>query len=243
MATKIKIRRDTSAHFASANPVLADGEVAIIKDLNPIRLKVGDGVTSYNSLPYITLPTATTSHDGLMSVADKVALYGKISESDVNGIVGPALCYNVRVHLSLLSTQTVMLYANGFDNYVGAMAVDGKLITPAYRKELNAGTHIIDLLVVDKSKKLINSHIPDSMFDVSTSFVYVEFGERIISIGDNAFRSATIDSLVFWGPTPPTVDTAFPGTYTVYCHRAFNDIYNSGLTGIISTLKSIQELE
>lgn len=51
MATKVVISRvDTAANFTSANPVLALGEMAWEQDTN--RIKVGDGVTAWTSLPY-----------------------------------------------------------------------------------------------------------------------------------------------------------------------------------------------
>ena len=48
MATKIQIRRDTSANWASVNPVLASGELGF--DTTTATLKVGDGVTAWLSL-------------------------------------------------------------------------------------------------------------------------------------------------------------------------------------------------
>jgi hypothetical protein len=50
MAIQIQIRRDTTANWASNNPVLAQGEIGLNLDLNLI--KIGDGVSSWNSLQY-----------------------------------------------------------------------------------------------------------------------------------------------------------------------------------------------
>ena len=50
MANRIQLRRDTGANWASVNPVLAQGEVGIETDAVPIQIKVGDGVTAWNSL-------------------------------------------------------------------------------------------------------------------------------------------------------------------------------------------------
>jgi len=54
MADKIQLRRDTAANWASANPVLAIGEIGILIDDNnkPLKLKLGDGVTAWSSLSY-----------------------------------------------------------------------------------------------------------------------------------------------------------------------------------------------
>lgn len=50
--TQIKLRRDTSANFASKNPVLGIGEPAYETDTK--KLKIGDGTTAYNSLDYFS---------------------------------------------------------------------------------------------------------------------------------------------------------------------------------------------
>jgi hypothetical protein len=54
----IKLRRDTSANWATANTVLALGEPGLDTTINGI--KYGDGVTAWNNLPYSGIvPTAT----------------------------------------------------------------------------------------------------------------------------------------------------------------------------------------
>lgn len=50
MANKIQWRRDTAANWTSVNPILADGMPGLEKVT--CRLKIGDGVTPWNSLPY-----------------------------------------------------------------------------------------------------------------------------------------------------------------------------------------------
>lgn len=49
MATQIAIRRDTTANWSLANPILGDGEPALDETLQTI--KYGDGITAYLSLP------------------------------------------------------------------------------------------------------------------------------------------------------------------------------------------------
>jgi Major tropism determinant N-terminal domain len=50
MATRIKIRRDSAANWASVNPILASGEQGYV--VNTRQIKVGDGSTRWNDLPY-----------------------------------------------------------------------------------------------------------------------------------------------------------------------------------------------
>lgn len=50
MAT-IQLKRGTAEALARVNPILAEGEPGFVIDEN--RLKIGDGVTSWNDLPYV----------------------------------------------------------------------------------------------------------------------------------------------------------------------------------------------
>ena len=50
MATKIQLRRDTAANWASENPILASGEMGIETDT--FKFKIGDATTAWNSLQY-----------------------------------------------------------------------------------------------------------------------------------------------------------------------------------------------
>lgn len=47
-----KQRTNTAANWAAGNPVLLAGQLGIVSDTTPKRMKVGDGITAWNSLPY-----------------------------------------------------------------------------------------------------------------------------------------------------------------------------------------------
>ena len=49
--TTFKLKRGTAARWAEVNPVLEAGEPGFVYDEN--RLKIGDGITHWNDLPYI----------------------------------------------------------------------------------------------------------------------------------------------------------------------------------------------
>ena len=66
MANKIQWRRDTAANWTSVNPVLAEGMPGYEKDTG--KLKIGDGVTAWNSLPYSF--EGITDHGALTGLAD-----------------------------------------------------------------------------------------------------------------------------------------------------------------------------
>ena len=56
--TQIKLRRDTSANFTSANPILGNGEPAYETDTK--KLKIGDGTTAYTQLEYFSAGGGST---------------------------------------------------------------------------------------------------------------------------------------------------------------------------------------
>lgn len=53
MGTRIQIRRDTSTNWELNNPVLSLGEPGL--ETNTQIIKYGDGVTTWNNLPYANL--------------------------------------------------------------------------------------------------------------------------------------------------------------------------------------------
>ena len=52
MAQQIQIRRDGSADWVTANPVLGQGEMGL--ELDTVQVKFGDGGTAWNDLPYFS---------------------------------------------------------------------------------------------------------------------------------------------------------------------------------------------
>lgn len=51
ITTTFKLKRGTAARWAEVNPILEKGEPGFVYDSN--LLKIGDGVTPWNDLPYI----------------------------------------------------------------------------------------------------------------------------------------------------------------------------------------------
>lgn len=76
MANRIQLRRDMAAVWASANPVLAQGEPGFEIDTN--CFKIGDGVTSWNSLAYAmsTKMDKTHTHDQSVASATWIVTHG-----------------------------------------------------------------------------------------------------------------------------------------------------------------------
>lgn len=82
--TTFKLKRGTEARWAEVNPVLEQGEPGFVYDSN--RLKIGDGITPWNDLPYI---------DG------KRELGNYESSNDFPSIGDPNIIYKATNELSL----------------------------------------------------------------------------------------------------------------------------------------------
>ena len=98
MSNRIRIRRDTAAAWASANPILGLGEQGLETDTR--KTKFGDGITAWNSLSYsvdksqiglgavdntsdASKPISSATQAALNTKADASSVYTK-SESDSN---------------------------------------------------------------------------------------------------------------------------------------------------------------
>ncbi len=56
MGQRVKVRRDTSANWATSNPILADGEQGYDKTLK--QYKTGDGATAWTNLVFDRIDAA-----------------------------------------------------------------------------------------------------------------------------------------------------------------------------------------
>lgn len=99
--TRLRIRRDVSTEWNKLNPILALGEIAYETTTN--RLKIGDGLSFWSGLPYVTIDQSsidfpeppTISLTITDSVADKIVM--NLSNNDKLGIIaedGVAIDYN-----------------------------------------------------------------------------------------------------------------------------------------------------
>lgn len=72
MAQKIQLRTDTAANWTSANPVLAEGEMAV--ESNTAKFKLGNGVTAWNALAYggVQGPAGTNGIPGVVAATSPI---------------------------------------------------------------------------------------------------------------------------------------------------------------------------
>lgn len=75
MIVRIQVRRDTAENWSSANPVLASGEFGYEDDTG--KLKVGNGVSTWDSLDYVTADVVHLSANdfaGTGSIDDPITI-------------------------------------------------------------------------------------------------------------------------------------------------------------------------
>lgn len=112
--TTFKLKRGIAARWAEVNPVLAQGEPGFVYDTN--KLKIGDGITPWNSLPYIEGSTGIetfNTYADLPSVGNELTLYRVITDKALYQ-------YNVITNSYDVITST--------DNIISLTPVDGSLI-------------------------------------------------------------------------------------------------------------------
>lgn len=86
--TKIQLRRDTAANWSTNNPTPSAGEPCFETDTG--KLKIGDGITAYNSLPYQggTSDTAVTT-DTAQTISGQKTFTNDIIVAQWNSNVSP----------------------------------------------------------------------------------------------------------------------------------------------------------
>lgn len=101
MAQRIKIRRDTAANWNQYNPILSLGEQGYETDTK--QMKIGDGETAWNSLPYYRGFFTQALQDKLNGIAAN-AQVNTIQTISVNGTnVAPNAQKNVNIDLTKLN--------------------------------------------------------------------------------------------------------------------------------------------
>ena len=135
MATLITIRRDTAANWATANPILASGEIGY--DLTNLQTKVGDGSTVWTALPFSVSQTyATAAAASAASASGSAATVAAVVTSTGSGGLASFVAFEalpanswvnlfdssgvIKMRLAIANDPTKL--ANGF---VGAAVASG----------------------------------------------------------------------------------------------------------------------
>ena len=113
--TKIQLRRDTASNWSTNNPTPSAGEPCFETDTG--KLKIGDGITAYNSLPYQggTSDTAVTT-DTAQTISGRKTFTNDIVLSQWNSSESPVR----EAHIDLSNgNQNQIITAEGADKAFG----------------------------------------------------------------------------------------------------------------------------
>ena len=136
MSDKIlQLKRGTAERWYTVNPILAIGEPGFVYDAN--KLKIGDGVTPWNELPYIEgsagTATSLTPVDGSLIIKDNTIDIGISAEpgnaltKKADGLyVGTSTSGNYAAGLGLTLVDGIFSVKLASDTH-GLTAVDGAL--------------------------------------------------------------------------------------------------------------------
>lgn len=112
---KIQMRRDTAANWKSVNPTLLAGEWALETDTR--LMKIGDGTTAYNALPYSTAEDS----DEWQKPADWIDMRSGALSNSVYFLVGHSADYSkynlFGLQASVSSSGTYDVYIDGIKKY------------------------------------------------------------------------------------------------------------------------------
>ena len=252
----IKIRRDTAARWASNNPTPADGELCLESNTN--KMKLGDGVTAYNNLPYFAPANATQLAAGLMSAADKTKLDG-INIADYAPLNSPVLTGTPKAvtngympDKTIATDQAVLnriaeaaipflavrvVYSVGANGEYTIIGDENALSTCVFMSVNGAGVKI------EKKKKLVAA---DNTFVGISEIKEAYIPERVTKIGDKAFLNTGLSKLYVYGATPATLGVdCFDGTAigsvsgVIYVHKEFLTSYTSAWSTFASEITNL----
>lgn len=127
--TTFKLKRGTSTQWIKQNPVLQLGEPGFVTDLN--LLKIGDGVTAWNNLPYLAEDQAlivnVNTQDDLPATGKIEVIYRAIKEKQLYQWNEEMGCYDLLLFNNAVTQDQMQVAIK--------MSLEG-YATQAYAQEL-----------------------------------------------------------------------------------------------------------
>lgn len=165
MADRIQQRRDTAARWSQYNPILLEGEVGYVTD-NPNQYKIGDGVHTWNELPFRGFDGTVTqepgdAEDAVMSQnavtkeiqkisktfhleQSKFSSFswqeGKAANVETGEIVNAEGWKCAEVDLANVSALLLPVPKSSYGSGICFYAKDGSMVGNYYNSTLNEGT-------------------------------------------------------------------------------------------------------
>ena len=204
--TKLLLRNDTAANWASVNPVLSKGEIGI--EIDTYKLKIGDGVSSWSSLDYfggeqldvdgttITLNDGKLTLNGIESAGSGYTLvsdgkggitWAKPSETTIEGVSASVTALNERLttteehvtnNLTRIETLEGDLNSKADVDAVNIISTRVDNIESAYIKSISyeSGSGVFTIVKEDGSSTILDLAIEK----VVANFVYDEESKSLI---------------------------------------------------------------
>jgi hypothetical protein len=132
---RIQLRRDTSANWASANPILLEGELGYETDTK-LR-KIGDGVSAWNDLPYLKAEGITQELGNNENLAISQDLFTKLHNE---GYKFAGIANLDTVPQTVTADSKIYYIANipgTYTNFNNLVVVDGEIAFFYYNRNWN----------------------------------------------------------------------------------------------------------
>ena len=165
MANRIQLRRDGAQQWANVNPILAQGELGI--EIDTSRIKIGDGVTAWNSLRY-ERPLETESNTSNTLVkrdADGNFEAGSITASLIGNAATATRLANAR-QIQLGGDMSGAGTFDGSSNLTITAELNYVTALPHYDAENLAATGTYTRFTVDSRGRIVNADTPTTLSDV-----------------------------------------------------------------------------
>ena len=162
MANRIQLRRDGAQQWANVNPILAQGELGI--ELDTSRLKIGDGVTPWNSLKYERpLETESNTADTLVKRdADGNFEAGAITASIIGNAATATRLANAR-SFTLTGDMSGSAQFDGSANINITAELNYQPGLPHYDSEDLDATGVYTQLTIDSRGRVVTGANPTTL--------------------------------------------------------------------------------
>ena len=164
MANRIQLRRDGAQQWANINPILAQGELGI--EIDTSRIKIGDGVTPWNSLRY-ERPLETESNAANTLVkrdADGNFEAGAISATLIGNASTATRLANAR-QIQLTGSITASGSFDGSSNLNLATNLELVPTLPHYNPNDPDATATYSLVQVDSRGRVVGAQLASTLND------------------------------------------------------------------------------
>lgn len=211
--TKIKLRNDTSANWISKNPILLLGELGLETDTR--KIKVGDGVSTWNTLNYSDAQNANTANK--LATTRIISITGDATGSaSFDGSENTAITI-VLANSGITAGTYTKLTVNSKGLVTGSETLSAtdipnltlsKITDAGTASSKNVGVGIGDVVQVGANGKISESVLPELN---KVSSVNGQTGEVVLTNSDIGLGNVTNEKQYSANNPPPYPVTSVAG--------------------------------